>query len=90
MNLKQTISLLVASILPVLALSAYFLLAPVKTSAQSCPGGTFKTPSCKPGGGCESGTGGCYSYGSAGIFVFCPNHPGPGLCETGSIVCCTE
>lgn len=88
MNLKQRISLLAASILPVLALSAYFLMAPVKTSAQSCPGGQFKAGPCKAGGGCESGTGTCYSIGAHGIFIFCPG--GPGICETGSIVCCTQ
>lgn len=88
MNLKQKIALLTASILPALALSAYFLLAPVKASAQSCPGGTFNARCAS--GGCASGTGYCYSVGSQGTYVFCPNHPGPGICEAGGVVCCTQ
>jgi hypothetical protein len=92
-DLKQKVSILVASLLPVVALAAYFLLTPTKTSALSCPGGTFNA-SCYRGPGvpvgCQSGSGYCYAPGDVGYFVFCPNHPGPGDCETGGVVCCTE
>lgn len=93
MNLKQKFSLLAASVLPVFALSAYFLISPTKTIAQSCPGGTFHASCFRGPGqpvGCQSGSGYCYAPGSEGYFVFCPNHPGPGICESGGVVCCTQ
>ncbi len=90
MNIKQKISMLAASVLPVLALGAYFLLTPVKTNALSCPGGTFYAGQSCTNTNCNDGHGGCeVTLGSPGSFVFCPNHPGPGICEAGHIVCCT-
>lgn len=90
MNTKQRISLLTALALPALALSAFLALTPKQAKALSCPGGTFKAGPCNPSGGCQSGTGTCYSPGSNGIYVFCPNHPGPGICEGNGVVCCTQ
>lgn len=87
MNLKQKLSLFSAAVLPVLALSAYFLFAPARASALSCPGGQFQAP-CGHGG-CMNGAGYCYQNGSNGLFVFCDPYPGPGTCHNG-IVCCSE
>jgi hypothetical protein len=96
MNFKQKLSILASSLLPALALSAYFLLGPAPVRAQSCPGGTFNS-SCYRGPGvpvgCGNGAGYCYAPGSPGYFVFCPPHEGPGgpgICESGGTVCCTE
>jgi hypothetical protein len=93
MNLKQKLSILSASLLPALALSAYFLMGAAPASALSCPGGTFQAGCFRGTGqpvGCQSGSGTCYAPGTNGIYVFCPNHPGPGICESGGTVCCTQ
>jgi hypothetical protein len=91
MNVKQRVSLFVAAVFPVLALSAYFLLSPLRASAQSCPGGQFYAGQSCTNSNCNDGHGGCeVPLGDQGSFVFCPNHPGPGICQAGHIVCCTE
>lgn len=92
MNLKQKLSLFSAAVLPVLALLAYFLIAPARANAQSCPGGQFRAPCGYENWGCMNGAGYCYANGSRGYFVFCPPHVGPGgpgICQDGT-VCCTE
>jgi hypothetical protein len=93
MNFKQKLSILASSLLPALALAAYFLLGPAPVRAQSCPGGTVQAPCNRSPGlpvGCSSGSGTCYPPGNNGEFVFCPPHGGSGLCESGGTVCCTE
>ena len=89
MNIKQKISLLAASLLPVLALSAYFLMTPVRASAAGPP----CHASCGTGGlGCQSGGGFCYPNGDPnGIYVFCKKSNGqpmgPGSCSNGFVTC---
>jgi hypothetical protein len=93
MNFKQKLSIVASSLLPALALFAYFLMGPAPVRAQSCPGGTVNSP-CSIGRGlpigCESGTGVCYPPGNGGHYVFCPPNSGPGICEAGGTVCCTQ
>ena len=88
MDLKQKLSFLAAAALPAAALSVYLFLVPARAVAFSCPGGTFHAP-CGTSG-CQSGTGTCYNLGSQGIYVFCPPHPGAGICQAGGTVCCTQ
>jgi hypothetical protein len=93
---KQRVSLLVALLLPAIALSAYLFLAPAKAGALSCPGGTFKSlcPQTGKSTWCGTGTGSCVPPGGGGTFIFCPTsngqHPGPGICESNNLVCCTQ
>jgi hypothetical protein len=88
MELKQRISLIVASVLPVVALAVYFLLAPFTTNAT---GNLCHAPCGIGGKGCGNGAGGCYNNGSNGIFVFCKNSQGqpmgPGSCSNGYVDC---
>jgi hypothetical protein len=59
-------------VLPVLALSAYFLIAPARANASSCPSGHTQYSPCGPGNQyCATGTGGCVVPGDQGFFVFC-------------------
>lgn len=88
MSTKQRFSLLAALALPAFALSAFLALTPKQAKAISCPGGTFKAVPCGSGG-CQSGGGFCVGKGMQGGFVFCPPHPGQGICE-GATVCCTQ
>lgn len=90
MNLKQKLSLLSGMTLPVLALSAYFLIAPVRATAHS----SAQYSPCGDDGGCESGSGVCYANNSSGnIYVFCYSDPynqfpsGPGTCCDGYVTC---
>jgi len=95
MDLKQKLTLLATSVLPVLALSAYLLLAPVTVSAGSCPSGQMYAGYGCTRNYCNDGHGGCeVPPGGGGIFVFCKNSSGqpngPGTCSTtGSCVKCT-
>lgn len=91
MTLKQKLSVIAAAFLPILAMCVYLLVLPSRANASSCPGGTFQSGcSGGPRGWCGTGSGGCVAPHSSGIFVFCPNHPGPGICEGNSTVCCTQ
>jgi hypothetical protein len=92
MDMKQKLSLVIASALPVLALSAYLLVAPAKARATSCPTGEVASPCGIGGTGCQSGSGTCYSNGTNGIYVFCrtengPPNTGPGTCHDGCVTC---
>lgn len=90
MNVKQKLSLFSGAALPMLAMAAYFLVAPARATAHSC---AIYSP-CGSDGGCESGSGECYANGSTDeIYVFCyfdPNTqlpPGPGSCCDGYVTC---
>lgn len=90
MNLKQKVSLLSGTVLPVLAMAAYFLLAPARATAHS---NAFYSP-CGDDGGCESGSGECYANGSTQeVYVFCyfdgstQLPPGTGSCCDGYVTC---
>ena len=89
MNIKQKFSIVAAGLLPILALTVFFLMGSPKAGAQSCPGGTFRAP-CGTGG-CQSGGGTCFPNGSSGEpYVFCPPHVGPGgpgICTNGTVFC---
>ena len=98
MNLKQRISVIAASLLPALALCAYFALAPAKASADSCPPGTIYSPCSGHPGECGNGAGECFANGSKGKpYVFCSTclvYPpicsqigGPGNCNNGCVTC---
>jgi hypothetical protein len=92
MNLKQKISIAAAGLLPILALTAFFLVGSPKADAQSCPGGMFRAPCGVGGTGCANGAGGCVANGGSSAFIFCPPHQGPGgpgTCSNGT-VCCTQ
>jgi len=86
MGIRQKFSLAAASILPVVALAAYFLFSPAQATAASCE---FHAP-CGSGG-CQSGAGYCWPNGSNnGIYVFCAgdgNAGGPGVCNNGCVTC---
>lgn len=87
MDRKQKCSLFVATVMPLLAVSAYFLLAPAKVNAfAGCPSGQTYTPS--PSGYCSSGSGANYRVGStSGVYVFCGG-TGQGTCvSTGCVQC---
>lgn len=72
MNLRQRISVIAASLLPALALCAYFALAPAKASADSCPPGTIYSPCSGHPGECGNGAGECFANGSKnGLYMFC-------------------
>jgi hypothetical protein len=100
MNVKQKMSILAASLLPALALAAFFLLGPLRASATSCPGGVVPANPCYIGHveGCGVGDGGgCVLVGEGGAFYNCPAYPGgpqfgngEGICESGGKVCCTQ
>lgn len=92
MNRKQRISILAASLLPFLALLAFFVFAPAKVAASSCPFGDIYAP-CGVDG-CENGVGGCLADGSQdGQYVFCyydSHHDeggGIGACTDGCVKC---
>jgi len=92
MGNKQKFSLAAASILPILAVAAYFLFAPPVARAGSCPnGGIFDPCNGNSGSECNSGTGYCWGNGSTnGIYVFCNgdgNVGGPGTCTNGCVTC---
>jgi hypothetical protein len=95
MNLKQRLLVLAASVLPVLALSAYLFLSPVKVAQASCPAGEEYAGQGCTNNFCNDGHGGCEVHpGAGGIFVFCKTSSGgasgPGTCSTtGSCVTCT-
>ena len=78
MNLRQRLSLFLASVLPVLALCAYFLIAPARAVATSCPGGGMQDGGC-PNGGCHNAGGSCSANGSTnGVYIFCRSDYGNG------------
>lgn len=88
MNLKQKLSLFSGLLLPSLALSAYFLITPVRAIA----GGYCHAPCGYENTGCQSGSGYCWPNGSQnGIYVFCANQngqpTGPGSCSDGYVTC---
>lgn len=95
MDIKQKLSLVTASVLPMLAVSAYLLFAPANARATSCPSGEeYAGCSHGPGQeeGCQSGSGTCYYSGTNGIYVFCktengPPNTGPGTCNDGCVTC---
>lgn len=89
MNLKQKLNLLVAFLLPAIALSAYFMITPVPALAAGNP---CHSPCGYEGLGCGNGAGGCYPNGyRGGIYVFCKNSQGqptgPGSCSNGVVTC---
>lgn len=91
MKLKQQLSLFSGLLLPSLALSAYFLMAPARTAAAyDCPDGDFYAP-CGFGG-CGNGTGECNPNGSDTYgYVYCADQfggsGGPGQCTDGCVAC---
>lgn len=94
MNRKQKLSLLAASVLPMLALSAYFVFAP-QASAGSCPDGSFYSPCANNQNNCANGAGGCFANGSKNEpYQFCYHSVngqcipgGPGSCSDGCVTC---
>jgi len=94
MNLKQKLSLFSAVLLPSLALSAYFLIAPTRAGATTCPQGQIWAGTNCDAGGCNSGGGGCYPNQSDwGQYVFCSydycqtTWLGAGTCNSGCVSC---
>lgn len=88
-NAKQKLSLAVASVFPVLALGAYFFLAPVQANASSsCPAGEMSVPTCGRGAGfgtCEVGSS-CINPGEIGEDPYCTS--GAAICESAGCVKC--
>lgn len=89
---KQKLSFVVASVFPMLALGAYFLLAPVQAHAFSSCSQTVQYAPCGTGSlNCQSGAGACYQNGSSnGVYVFCQGYPGCtgfGVCNNGYVTC---
>lgn len=91
MSLRQKLSLFWGLLLPVLALSAYFLVMPIRASAQSCD-----PPQCYApcgSGECQTGSGACFANGSHSFgYVYCWASPdggtgGPGQCNDGCVTC---
>ncbi|HWG57562.1 MAG TPA: hypothetical protein VN661_00795 [Candidatus Acidoferrales bacterium] len=90
MNLKQRLSLAAAAVLPALALSAYFLITPLRAIAQSCPPGEILA-GCGSLPYCNDGHGGCDVHvGQRGVFVFCPGEGYNGTCVSSGCVQCDE
>lgn len=86
MNLRQKLSLAFAAVLPVLALTGYFLLTPSRAVAQQCPGGQVRAQCGVGSTSCETGYyGRCVNSGMETNFIFCPGLLG--LCQDG-VVCC--
>lgn len=92
MHLKQKLSLFSGLLLPSLALSAYFLVAPARSTAT----GNCEPPQCDAPcgfGGCENGSGSCFANGSHSYgYVYCKTSPeggygGPGRCNDGCVTC---
>jgi len=93
MNLKQKVSVLSATVLPVLALGVYILVTPVKASATDmCTGDEVYAPGGPGGTGCADGHSGGVSVGQHDLFVFCSDGNGfgngPGVCASEGCVAC--
>jgi hypothetical protein len=85
MDIKQKLSLVTASALPVLAISAYLMFAPARASATSCPSGELSVPVCGDGYGC-AGTS-CTTKGAEGEFPQCGQPPVAQCVTPGCIKC---
>lgn len=98
MNLKQKLSILAATVLPIVALCAYLVLGPAKASASSCGSGQQYAPCGQPDHStwCANGAGSCFAPGTKEPYTFCRESPGaqchaggPGTCNSGNCVTCT-
>lgn len=88
MDIRQKLSLVTASVLPVLAISAYLLFAPARVNASSCPSGDISVPTCGPGGnGCLSGSS-CLEIGEIGIQPECGKLDPAGQCVAPGCMKC--
>lgn len=91
MNCKQKLSLVAASLLPMLALCCYLLIAPVHVSAFFCDPPSFYDPGGNCGQGCGDGTGGCILLDGTGTYDGCPPSGGDNArCVTPNCVECVN
>lgn len=97
MDRKQKLSMSLATCLPLVALSAYVILVPmraVRAAAGDCPDGQVYAPQPSQPNYCNNGANGAVPPSEYSLFVFCNTEDGTGAnglgqCMAGSCVKCS-